>query len=316
LASRQQRTAGFDAKQATKWATAIVDRPGYQPMLVDPPPGKSGLVRDIGLRRRLRECLCEHGIDPDEFSKSTIKSFVQKIGFFHKSGVPIKTVVLLRTMNDPVVIDRLQPKYASDKMVPNPNPNSLRAYVGGNNHHIEIRVGKDKKDREVITGMIVTGYEAARRKLARFRMIREEGVPKNYKDLSIHERQAYSEILRAAEMGHPIIDRRDDIDRGGEFLISLGEGETLWMRHKGSNELGYFVVAKLEKPNGIVLVPHWDARKATGRKDAEDRPVTDSSREQFTVVPSEFRKLAPPGFDFVTKVRVSPLGTVKYLVKD
>jgi 5-methylcytosine-specific restriction endonuclease McrA len=318
LANRMKRLFGTDVKQATSQAKAIVDGPGFHPKLIDPPPGKSGLVRDIALRKRLRTCLVDGGLNPDEFSKSAVKNFALKAGFRHASGVPIKTVILLRTMNDPIVVSRYQPDYSSNRLVIDPNPNARRAYLGGNNHHIEIRSKTDKKGKETISGVIVSAYEAAQRKLARLEMIRIKGVPQagEYKRLRKQERLQYAPILRAAEVSCPIIDRRDNDELGGQFLMSLSEGETLWMRHKRTNHLGYFVVAKLDKPNGIVLVPDWDARKATGRKDSEDRPIKDSGRDQFTIVPSDLRHLAPPGLDFATKVNVSPLGKIKYMVRD
>jgi hypothetical protein len=77
--------------------------------------------------------------------------------------------------------------------------------------------------------------------------------------------------------------------------MSLCEGEMLYMRDKRAPEkLGYFVVAKLDKPQGIVLVPHWDARSATARKDAEGKKVPESEREQFPIAPADLAALAPP----------------------
>jgi hypothetical protein len=98
--------------------------------------------------------------------------------------------------------------------------------------------------------------------------------------------------------------------------MSLCEGEMLLMKHKITNEIGYFVIAKLDKPHNIVVVPHWDARSATERKDAEGKKVQDSNREQFAVTPADLKKLAPPGHPHAIKVRVSPLGQVKALARD
>jgi hypothetical protein len=75
--------------------------------------------------------------------------------------------------------------------------------------------------------------------------------------------------------------------------MSLCEGEMLLMKHKHRSEVGYFVVAKLDKPQTIVLVPHWDARAATPRKNAEGNKVPDSNREQFSITPSDLKELAP-----------------------
>ena len=56
--------------------------------------------------------------------------------------------------------------------------------------------------------------------------------------------------------------------------MSICEGEMLMMKHKKRpDEIGYFVVAKLDKPQSIAPVPHWDARSATERKDAEGKKV-------------------------------------------
>lgn len=123
-------------------------------------------------------------------------------------------------------------------------------------------------------------------------------------------------VLRGIEAAHPIVNRNDDNALGGRFMMSLCEGETLWMKHKGTQEVGHFVVAKLDKPHGIVLVPHWDARAAGERKDSSGKAIPDSSREQFSVTPSDLLALAPPGQPHARKVRVSPLGVVTLLEKD
>lgn len=98
--------------------------------------------------------------------------------------------------------------------------------------------------------------------------------------------------------------------------MSLCEGEMLLMKHKHTGEVSYFVVAKLDKPQSIVVVPHWDARSATARKDAEGKTVSDSKREQFAVTPTDLMTLAPPGHSHAVKVRVSPLGVVTELRGD
>jgi hypothetical protein len=80
--------------------------------------------------------------------------------------------------------------------------------------------------------------------------------------------------------------------------------------------VSFFVVAKLDKPNRVVVVPHWDARKATERKDAEGIKVPNSKREQFTIAPADLKELAPPGEPHAIKVRVSPLGQMTRLERD
>ena len=314
LAARRRREQDIDERAARKWAKSVVTTPGYQPAVADPPPGKSGLVRDAALRARLRACIEEAGLNPEDFSANEVKRLVEAGKFAHASGVPIRSVVLLRTMNDPVVIGRKRPDYATGRMMRDEDPASLRAYVGGNNHHIEVRADAKRG----LSGEIVSAFEASQRKLARLRAFREARIPRPtaFRKLSKDERRRLTPEIRRIEQAHPVVDRRDDDAKGGSFVMSLCEGETLYMKHKDTGEIGYFVVAKLDKPRTIVVVPHWDARAATERKDAEGKKVADSKREQFSVTPSDLKALAPPGHKYALKVRVSPLGVVAFLEGD
>ena len=299
----------------------------------DPAPGKPGLVRDRALRDRIRKCLIAAGLDLGKFdvkknlvsggfTSNQLKKAVEAGALQQLSGVPITSVVLLRTMSDPVVVDRKRPDYVTGRMIHDDDPASKRAYLGGNNHHIEIRVAKNKKGLEKWSGEVVTGYEAIQRKLAKLRAFREAGIPsqKALRKLSSAERAKLKPELRRIELAYPIVDRADDDKKGGQFVMSLCEGEMLLMRRKTKQgeppgEVGYFVVAKLDKPQSIVVVPHWDARKATERKDSDDKKVPDSQREQFAVTPSDLRDLAPPGRPHAMKVRVSPLGKVTVIAE-
>ncbi len=327
---RMVRERRIDEKTARKRARALVSSPGFQRAMVDPPPEKSGIVRDLALRKRIRACLSgftyvrkdksggpagePKAINPDDFTANEIKQAFEAGAICHASGVPIRSVVLLRAMSDPVIICRKRPEYGTKRLLPDEAPASQRAYVGGNNHHIEIRVARNKKGTENWSGEIVTTYEAAQRKLARLRAFRAAGLPSQQKlrKLPIAERKQLRERLRHIEKAHPLVDRSDNDEKGGGFIMSLCEGETLLMKHKQSRDVGYFVVAKLDKPQSIVLVPHWDARSATERKDAEGKKVPNSKREQFAIPPSDLKDLAPSGFPHAVKVRVSPLGVVKY----
>jgi len=319
LAARRMREKDKDERAARKWARGIVRSDAYTPAIVDPPPEKSGLVRDRGLRARLRECLEENGLDPDRFTVNEIKKLAEAGKITHVSGVPIESVVLLRTISDPVLIDRRRPEYGTGRVVRDADPSSKRAYVGGNNHHVEIRVSENG----TWSGEIVTAYQAAQRKLAKLRAFRAAGVPKPqyFRDLKRQdrsrwnaERERWRPVIRKIEAEHPLVDRSDNDD--GSFVMSLCEGETVWMRHKRTGEVGYFVVAKLDKPRSIVLVPHWDARAAGERKDANGNKIAGSKRDQFAATPADLGKLAPPGEPHARKVHVTPLGEVTVLDRD
>ena len=314
LTARRQREKSTDLKSARAWARAVAASSGFSPVLVDPPPGKSGIIRDVALRARLRGCIEHAGLDPDDFSAGDCKRLHDAGAFRHVSGVPIKSFVLLRTMNEPVVIPRRVFDQSAGRMVPDPDPASQRAYLGGNNSHVELRVDQ----RGEWEGQIVSTFDASKRKLARLRALREAGIPKplEFRKLPASERQSLNPVLARIERDHPIVDRRDDPERGGRFVMSLCEGETLFMRHEETGELGYFVVAKLDPPNRVVLVPHWDARAAGERKDAEGKKVAGSAREEFAATPSDFKRLAPPGHEHAVKVSVTPLGSVTVLTRD
>jgi hypothetical protein len=333
------RETTLDEKAARKWAKGIVASPGYTATTIDPSPGKSGIIRDLGTRKQIRECLKQFEyvkrnkqgepigepkfIDPDDFTDNELKQAVEAGAICHASGVPIRSVVLLRTMSDPVIISRKRQDYSTGKAVQDADPASQRAYVGGNNHHIEIRVATKKSGAEDWSGEVVTTYQAAQRKLNRLRAIRAGNIPKaaDLRKLPPAEREKFKQALQQIELAHPLVDRTDDAKKGGKFVMSVCEGEMLLMRRKTRDgeppgEVDYFVVAKLDKPQSIVVVPHWDARAAGVRKDSEGKPVKDSEREQFAVTPSDLKTLAPPGHPHAMKVRVSPLGKVTILNRD
>ncbi len=323
LADRRQRETGVDEKTAKKWAREAARSKGYTPAIVDPPPGKGGLVRDVALRRALRKCLESNGLDPGEFTASQIKRLADAGKVTHASGVPIRSVVLLRAMSDPVIVSRWEHDYATgkprkvyDALTGEGRAAAARAYVGGNNHHIEIRVDARGK----WSGEVVSAHEAAQRRIAFFRALRKAGVPrfKDLKKLPRAERLRWSPQISAADAAHPVVDRSDNPANGGRFVMSLCEGEMVYMKHKDRPDEppNYFVVAKLDKPQTVVLVPHWDARKAGERKDAAGMKVPDSAREQFSATPTDLKDLAPSGHPHAVKVRVSPLGEVELLKRD
>lgn len=313
-ARRMLSKSGLEERNARKWASQVVKSAGYLAKVVDPPPGLPGIVRDVALRARLRACLAQAGLDPDKFTANDVKKIANAGGFTQASGVPIKSFVLLRTMSDPVVVKRRRPDYSTMLMNDDDDTASLRAYKSGSNHHVEVRESASGK----LTGTIVTGFEAAQRKLRKLRAFREAQIPrpKQFRELPAAERGRLTPVLRSIEAAHPIVDRSDRDDLGGRFIMSLCEGETLLMKHKNTGTVDYYVVAKMSEVGGIVMVPHWDARSAGKRKDSSGRVIPDSSREQFSVTPSDLATLAPPGQPHARKVRVSPLGVVTLLEKD
>ena len=239
--------------------------------LVDPSPHKSGIVRDRSLRDRLRKCLRANGLDPDAFGRNDIKQLVDSGKLRLPSGVPIRTVVLLRTNTDPVVIRQRVWEPATDRVVCNRDPRTRRVYIGANNHHIEIR--EDTKTGRW-SGKVVAMFEAARR-------VRRDG--------------------------------RDAVDRqdcgAKRFVMSLAQGETVYMRHPKTGQPDYFVVFKLDKPQTVHFMHHWDARlsqSASGNPTREDVPVT----------PDKLRSLAVEPGRAPYKVRVDPLGKIRRLERD
>ncbi|MDP1661963.1 MAG: HNH endonuclease [Phycisphaerales bacterium] len=310
---------GLGEEEAIKAAKKLVKSAAYSPAMVEPKPEKGGIVRDSGLKMLLRRKFEERGLNPDTFTQSELKRSIQSDGpIKHDSGVPIYSVVLLWSNNEPVTIRRDQYDYKTGTRSKDDSPGSLRLYDGQNNHHIEIRAAKDKKDKDVWSGEIVSGFEAAQRKLAKLRALREAHIPKpvEFRKLPETERRKLKPVLRAVEMAHPLVDRIDSAEKGGRFVMSLCEGEMLHMLHKETKEPGYFVVAKLDKPQTVVLVPHWDARAAKGRKDQDGVLVADSVRQSFPATPSDLLALAVPGKPHAVKVRVSPLGVVTEMPND
>ena len=126
------------------------------------------------LRDRLRKCLRSNGLNPDRFTAAEIKKLLEDGKVAMASGVPIKSVVLLRRITDPVIIPRKKVDPATGKMVPEmdpndqeePHPRSKRVYISGKNHHIEICQRQRKRKGQLVSewvGKVVPTLEAAKR---------------------------------------------------------------------------------------------------------------------------------------------------------
>ncbi len=301
----------------------------------EPPGPRSGLVRDRSLRNQIRKCMVRAGFDPDSFTDKDMKAMVQRDIFKQASGVPIRHVALLMNMHTPIVVARQMPAYGSARMMPDNNSASPRVYTGGNNHHVEVRSAvaepvPAKKSKAspaplaasapnvVFQGVLVTAFEAAKRSRAKLAAFREAGIPKPraMRKLSAVEQRKWRPLIANVERTHQIVNRKDDNELGGSFVMSLCEGEMVYMLHPQTKEPSYFVVAKLNSDNEIVVVPFWDARAAGERKNIHGEKVEGSKRESITLSISNLGILAPPGHAHARKVRVSVLGKVTFLERD
>lgn len=275
------RDSRLSNKEAREKAKSVVESKGYRPLMIDPPPEKSGLIRDVGLRKELRRQVNERleklGFDrnADNFTASDLKKMLtEDFGPFRfSSGVPIKSFRLLRTMKGPVIIPRREYDYESMQWRVLDADTSPRAHLSGNNHHLEIRANANGR----WSGTVISMHEAAN---------------------------------RAKKLGLDPVDRGSDDERG-TYIMSLAIGETVYMRDKKTKTPGYYVVAKLDSVKGAAeFCSHWDARRAVGEKDDDGNLVEDSKRITIAISPAQMQELAPPGYDTPIKVLVDPLGKI------
>ncbi|MGD0462599.1 MAG: type II CRISPR RNA-guided endonuclease Cas9 [Tepidisphaeraceae bacterium] len=296
--------------------------------IVDPPAGKGGIVRDRTVRDRIRKCLLRESIDPDRFTVAEIQRIAKDGKLTMASGVPIKSVVLLRSNSDPVIIPRKKLDLESGKMVPDmdptnlsePNPRTKRVYIGGNNHHVEI-VSDNKGRWSSRGGQVVSGFDAARRLCARLKALREAGVPpsKKLRRLPKKDRECFKPIVADVCRRFPIIDQSSGVE--GQFVMSLAEGEMIYARRwdpskkQAVGPADYFVVCKLDKAR-IHFAPHWDARKSGGTKGDDGKVIEGSEQDRWDVTPADLKHCGPEPTKPPIKVRVSPLGEVTPLSND
>jgi CRISPR-associated endonuclease Csn1 len=329
---------GLSDQEAVKRARAVVKGGSFTRKLIDPSPDKGGIVRDNGLRRLIRRRLVERGLNPDSYTRAELNRSIKEHGpiTMFDGGPPIHRVVLLWANRDAVVIQRDKYDYSTGRRSKSDDPAALRVYDGQNNHHIEIR--QDQNGDLIPT--VISAKIAGERLLARVRKL--SALERPYLclrgPLTVDERRkltrearialakqrrrewkgrmAELKPLRSAVIAeHPIVDRCDN--ELGSFVMSLCEGEMIKMLEKSSRNVGYFVVAEIEKAKKrVILVPHWDARRATERKDADGKKIPESKRREFAATMSDLKDLAPPGKPHAVKVRVSPLGRITELEKD
>jgi len=202
--------------------------------LEDVPPGKSGVIRDIELRDKIRDWLKEHNFSDMAEAKTYIKENSLII-----NGTPVRKVRVLWKLKEVKEIPRNKFNYETGKIVKDDNYKSLRVYQTQNNHHIEIREKKDKKGVVKWSGEVITNFDAARR-------------------------------VRAEKKA--IVDRSEN--NNGKFIMSLARGEMVHMRHPVTKETNYFVVFKIDSSKSIHFTKHTDANPASrGAKLREDIPL-------------------------------------------
>jgi CRISPR-associated endonuclease Csn1 len=273
--------------------------------LEDPRPETSGLVRDRALRDRLRKCLRANGLDPDDFTKKEIKGILAERNLTHASGVPIKSVVLLWTIVEPVLVPRKKWDWETNRMVNESDHRTLRVYFGGNNHHVEIRVrpleGKRENSPQWV-GQVVTMFEAVKRNTERLNALRNAGLPNRsqLERLPKGDRCRYQSVIADIDRRFAIVDRCDN--EHGAFVMSLAEGETIHCRRKDrpDDPPDYYVVCKIRKQGNscrIYFAPHWDARKA-------------NEQDRWNAAPAGLRDCGPVQGESPYKVQVGPLGGV------
>jgi CRISPR-associated endonuclease Csn1 len=247
--------------------------------LEDVPPAKSGVVRDIELRDKIRDWLKEHNFSDMEKAKTYIKENGLII-----NGTPVKKVRVLWKLNEVIEIRRKGFDYQNSK--PEYRRKSLRVYQTQNNHHIEIREKKNKKGEVKWAGEVITNFDAAQR----VRVKPPQPKPQGWTP--------------------PSAVNREDTENG-KFVMSLSKGEVVHMRHPKTQKVDYFVVFKIDPSNSIHFTPHTDANPASSKK------KNVKLREDIPLVPDDLRQnIIFDDKGVPEKVKISPLGEVKLLAND
>jgi len=329
---------------AQKIANRLVASGEFRRKLVDPTPGKTGIVRDRSLRRLIRSELEARGLNPDQFTAGQLKAAIDANGpLRQKSGIPIKSAVLLWANNDPVVITRKKTSIETGKRTPIDDPRTLRIHDGQNNHHVAIRAsGKSGKWGGEIVPTFVVAQRLSKRQQAlieidrAYRHLRRGLTPHERAGLSIEVRRAEGERRKrewkqamkelkprraTVIAAHPLVDRTDN-DKS-TFVMSLAEGEMIYARRhdRPGAPADYFVVRQLNRnkrggAKSIELVAHWDARKKLPSKEKKKGGDLSRFQDRWVVSPAQLASCGPEPGTAPQKVRVSPLGKVTILEKD
>jgi len=239
------------------------------------PPAKSGIIRDIELRDKIRDWLKEHNFE----DMGQAKAYIKENGLII-NGTPIRKVRVLWKLNEVIEINRKGFDYKNSPQ--EKLRKSLRSYQTQNNHHIEVR--ENEKGKWI--GEVITNFDAAKR----VRVKQPKQKPQGWTP-------------------PPAVNREDT--KKGRFVMSLSRGEVVHMRHPETQKAGYFVVFKIDPSKSIHFTPHTDANPASSKKKGiklrEDIPLVPDALRQSII----FNENGVP-----EKVKISPLGDVKLLVRD
>lgn len=253
-------------------------------LLEDVPPAKSGIIRDIELRDKIRDWLKEHNFSDMENAKAYIKENRLII-----NGTPVRKVRVLWKLNEVKKIPRKKYDFESGRFEKDNNYKSSRVYQTQNNHHIEIRENEKRK----WVGEVVTNFDAAKR----VRVKTPKPKPQGWAP-------------------PPAVNREDT--KEGRFVMSLSKGEIVNMKLPEKKEADYYVVFKIDSPNTIHFTPHTDANpdssKKKGVKLRED--IKKPGNKTGGLKPSDIQNLGVEEGKPPQKVWVGPLGDVKVLVRD
>ena len=144
-------------KNEYEYATGVSERKLVRKKMLaldDVPPGKSGIIRDIELRDKIRDWLKKKNFSDMNKAKTYLKEDGLVI-----NGTPIKKVRLLWKLNE--VKEIPLEGYDYENATEEQKRKSLRVYQTQNNHHIEIREKVNKKGAVKWSGDVITNFDAA-----------------------------------------------------------------------------------------------------------------------------------------------------------
>ncbi|MCC6125037.1 MAG: type II CRISPR RNA-guided endonuclease Cas9 [Pirellulales bacterium] len=227
--------------------------------------GQGSVVRNPGLRKAIRQCLRENGIDPDNFTEKDVKSLTVPENYKLRlpSGVPIYDIRMVRTLSKPKPILRCGKR--SDGVE--------RFYQVSNNHHVEIVEDLESGKWSL---ECVDMFDAARR----------VNPPKSEKKQPLVKRShgpGKKFIMSLAE---------------GEVLYMKSPP----MTRMTTNEFDYFVVFEINDKK-INFLHHTDARPATARKNPKTG-MLEETREEISLSAAQLKALSLPNNEPPRKVRI------------